>query len=82
MILGGDGDIGTPNYEGDYSEIKAPVVFLTKSSTGHIDCARNNLAPWVAFMRWNFYGEEKWKPDFFTMGTYCKSPWKCKSKNY
>jgi hypothetical protein len=82
VILGGDDDIGTPNFEGDYKEIKSPVAFVTKSGTDHIACARNNLSPWVAFMRWNFFGEEKWKPAFFEGGEYCKSPWICKSKNY
>lgn len=83
VILGGDTDIGTPNYEGDYEEIKSPVVFLTKSGTDHIACARNNLTPWVAFLRMNWCGEEtKYKPDFMDGGTYCKAPWECKSKNF
>jgi hypothetical protein len=82
VILGGDGDIGTPNYEGDYSEISSPVVFLTKDDTGHIDCARNNLSPWVAFMRWQLCGESQWQADFFDGGEYCQTPWDCKSKNF
>jgi hypothetical protein len=83
VILGGDTDIGTPNYEGDYEEIMSPVVFLTKSGTDHIACARNNLTPWVAFLRMNWCGEEaKYKPDFMEGGTYCKDPWECKSKNF
>jgi hypothetical protein len=83
VILGGDTDIGTPNYEGDYEEIMSPVVFLTKSGTDHIACARNNLTPWVAFLRMNWCGEEaKYKPDFMDGGTYCKDPWECKSKNF
>jgi hypothetical protein len=82
VILGGDTDIGTPNFEGDYTQIKSPVVFLTKNGTDHIACARNNLAPWTGFMRWQFYGEEKWKPYFFEGGEYCKTPWKCKSKGF
>ncbi|MDD9934815.1 MAG: hypothetical protein OXT09_14495 [Myxococcales bacterium] len=82
VILGGDGDIGTPNYDADYEEIQSPVVFLTKDSTGHIDCARNNLSPWVAFMRWQFCGEDQWQPDFFDGGEYCSSPWECRSKNF
>jgi len=81
VILGGDTDIGTPNYEGDYAEIKTPVVFLTKSGTDHIACARNNLSPWVAFLRWQLCGEEQqWKSRFTMGGEYCKSPWECKSK--
>jgi Alpha/beta hydrolase family len=79
VILGGDTDIGTPNFMGDYDEIKSPVAFVIKDGTDHIACARNNLAPWVAFMRWQFYGEEKYKPDFLT-GAYCKTPWKCMNK--
>jgi len=82
VILGGDTDIGTPNYEGDYEEITSPVVFVTKADTGHIPCARNNLGPWVAFMRWQWCGEEQWKPDFFDGGAYCTDPWTCKSKNF
>jgi hypothetical protein len=83
IILGGDTDIGTPNYEGDYDEITTPVVFLTKSGTDHIACARNNLTAWVAFMRMNWCGEEaKYKPDFMEGGVYCKDPWECKSKSF
>lgn len=82
VILGGDTDIGTPNYEGDYEEITSPVVFVTKAETGHIPCARNNLAPWVAFMRWQWCGEEEWKPKFESGGEYCTNPWECKSKNF
>jgi hypothetical protein len=85
VILGGDRDNpGTPNYEGDFAEIKSPVVFVTKTGTDHIQCARNNMAPWTAFMRMTWCGEEaKYKPDFMMGGTYCKSPWQdCKSKMF
>lgn len=82
VILGGDSDIGTPNFEGDYEEITSPVVFLTKDGTDHIACARNNLAPWVAFMRWQFCGEEQWAPKFMDGGEYCMTPWECKSKGF
>jgi hypothetical protein len=82
VILGGDTDIGTPNYEGDYEEITSPVVFVTKADTGHVPCARNNLAPWVAFMRWQWCGEEQWAPEFNAGGEYCSTPWECKSKNF
>lgn len=82
IILGGDSDIGTPNFEGDYDEITSPVVFLTKDGTDHIACARNNLSPWVAFMRWQLCGEEQWKPKFFDGGEYCQTPWDCKSKGF
>ena len=82
IFLGGEGEGGTTNFQGDYAEVtKAPSVFVTKTSTDHIACARNNLAPWVAFMRWNFCGEEKYKAEFMPDGTYCKAPWlACKTK--
>ena len=84
VILGGDTDIGTPNFEGDYDEIKSPVAFLTKDGTDHIACARNNLAPWVAFMRmtWCSGEKDKYMPDFSNGGTYCKTPWKCMTKGF
>jgi hypothetical protein len=82
IFLGGEGESGTMNFEGDYAEVtKASSIFITKTSTDHIYCARNNLAPWVAFMRWNFCGEDKWKKEFAPDGTYCKAPWlACKTK--
>jgi len=82
VILGGSNDIGTPNYEGDYEEITAPVSFLTKDGTGHIDCARANLEPWVSFMRWQWCGEDERAPEFMSGGEYCTSPWECESKNW
>jgi hypothetical protein len=83
IILGGDTDTGTPNFRADYDAIKTPVIFVIRSGTDHIACARNNIAPWIAFMRWQLYGEEKWKNEFFDNGTYCKSPWNsCESKNW
>ena len=82
VILGGDTDSGTPNFESDYNEITTPVAFVIKDGTGHIPCARNNLAPWVAFMRWQWCGEDQWGPKFFDGGEYCMSPWECKSKNF
>jgi hypothetical protein len=84
IFLGGEGEGGTVNFKGDYAEITTqPSVFVTKTSTDHIACARNNLAPWVAFMRWNLCGEEaQWKKEFLPGGTYCKSPWlACMTKN-
>ena len=45
IILGGDTDSGTPNFEDDYDVIPSPVIFLVKSRTDHIACARNNLTP-------------------------------------
>ena len=84
IFLGGEGEGGTANFAGDYAEItKAPSIFVTKTDTDHIYCARNNLAPWVAFMRWNFCGEEKYKKEFMPDGTYCKAPWlACMSKGF
>lgn len=83
IILGGDSDQGTPNFQDDYEAIKTPVIFLIKSGTDHIYCARNNLEPWTAWLRWQLYGETKWKSDFFGSGKYCKTPWNsCKSKNF
>ena len=83
IYLGGQGEGGTTNFANDYKNTtKAPSVFVTKTSTDHIACARNNLGPWVAFMRWNFCGEEaQWKKEFMPDGTYCKSPWlACQTK--
>jgi hypothetical protein len=83
IFLGGEGESGTANFEADYAATKSPSIFITKTSTDHIMCARNNMAPWTAFMRWQLYGEEKWKKDLFDNGTYCKSPWlACKSKGF
>jgi hypothetical protein len=82
LFLGGEGEGGTRNFAGDYAEVTGPSVFVTKTSTDHIACARNNLGPWVAFMRWQFCGEEKWKAEFMPDGTYCKTPWlACMTKN-
>jgi hypothetical protein len=76
IFLGGEGESGTTNFQPDYKAItKAPSVFVTKTMTDHIYCARNNLGPWVAFMRWQMCGEDKWKTEFTPTGTYCKSPW-------
>ena len=36
IILGGDTDSGTPNFEDDYAAIPTPVVFLIKSGTNHV----------------------------------------------
>jgi hypothetical protein len=82
IFLGGEGESGTTNFANDYKAItKAPSVFVTKTDTDHIYCARNNLGPWVAFLRWNLCGEEKWKAEFQPDGTYCKAPWlACQTK--
>ena len=81
LILGGDSDFATSGYNGDFDRIDQPVAFLIKSDTDHIACARNNLNPWTAFMRWHWYGEEaKYKPDFLDTGVYCKAPWTCMTK--
>jgi hypothetical protein len=76
IFLGGEGESGTTNFQADYKAItKGSSIFITKTMTDHIYCARNNLGPWVAFMRWNFCGEDKWKKEFMPDGTYCKAPW-------
>ena len=83
LILGGDSDFATSGYNGDFDRITEPVVFLIKSGTDHIACARNNLAPWTAFMRWHWYGEEaKYKADFLDGGIYCEGPWACGTKGF
>lgn len=84
ILLGGDGEAGTANFKPDYATVtKAPIVFVTKTNTDHVGCSRDNLAPWVAFMRWQLCGEEKWKKEFMPDGTYCKSPWlTCMSKGF
>lgn len=83
IFLGGEGEGGTTNFRGDYAEVTGLSVFITKTDTDHIYCARNNLAPWVAFMRWQFCGEDKWKKEFMPGGTYCTSPWlDCMTKNF
>jgi hypothetical protein len=76
IFLGGEGEGGTTNFQQDYAAItKASSIFVTKTDTDHIYCARNNLAPWVAFMRWNFCGEDKYEKEFMPDGTFCKAPW-------
>jgi hypothetical protein len=82
IFLGGDGEAGTMNFVPDYGEVTGLSIFVTKTDTDHIYCARNNLAPWVAFMRWQLCGEEQWKKEFMPDGTYCKAPWlACMTKN-
>ena len=82
IFLGGEGEAGTTNFVPDYGEVTGLSIFITKTDTDHIYCARNNLAPWVAFMRWQLCGEEKWKKEFMPDGTYCKAPWlACMTKN-
>lgn len=82
IFLGGKGEGGTANFVGDFAEVKALSIFVTQSTTDHIYCARDNMGPWVAFMRWQLCGEEaKWKKEFMEGGTYCKTPWEaCMSK--
>jgi len=82
IFLGGTGESGTRNFVADYGEVKGPSVFVTHTMADHISCARDNMGPWVAMMRWHLCGEEeKWKKEFQEGGTYCKSPWEaCKTK--
>jgi hypothetical protein len=82
IFLGGQGLGDTTNFEGDYAEVTGPTVFIRHGMTDHIYCARDNLGPWVAFMRWNFCGEEKWKKEFEPGGYYCMGEWEaCETKN-
>jgi hypothetical protein len=83
IFLGGKGESGTTNFVPDYGEVTGPSVFVTHSTTDHIYCARDNMGPWVAFMRWHLCGEEdKWKKEFLEGGTYGKTPWEpTKTKN-
>jgi hypothetical protein len=82
IFLGGEGLSDTTNFEGDYAEVTGPTVFIRHTDTDHIYCARDNLGPWVAFMRWNFCGEEKWKKEFQPGGHYCMGEWAdCETKN-
>lgn len=82
IYLGGKGEMGTVQYESlDWPATKGPAVFVKHSNTTHVACARDDLGPWVAFMRWNMCGEEKWKPEFMPGGTYCKAPFEaCETK--
>jgi hypothetical protein len=84
IFLGGEGEGGTTNFRGDYAEVTGLSVFVTKTNTDHIYCARNNLGPWVAFMRWHLCGEEaKWKQEFMPGGAYCTGDWlECMTKNF
>ena len=84
IFLGGDGEGGTINFAGDYAEVTGLSIFITHGSTDHIYCARDNLGPWVAFMRWQLCGEEaKWKKEFEPGGTYCQGDWlACMTKNF
>jgi hypothetical protein len=83
IFLGGAGLGDTTNFEPDYAEVTGPAVFVRHTNTDHIGCARANLAPWVAFMRWHWCGEaSKYKPMFGAGGAFCSSPWHaCESKN-
>ncbi|MET0283069.1 MAG: hypothetical protein ABW352_01305, partial [Polyangiales bacterium] len=82
IFLGGVGESGTRNFAGDYAQVKGPSIFVTHSTTDHIACARDNMGPWVAFLRWRLCGEEtQWKKEFAEGGTFCKAPWEaCMSK--
>lgn len=84
IFLGGQGESGTVNFAGDYEEVTGLSVFITHGMTDHIYCARDNLGPWVAFMRWQFCGEEaKWKKEFAPGGAFCTGEWnECMTKNF
>ncbi|MBN1652149.1 MAG: hypothetical protein JXA30_00055 [Deltaproteobacteria bacterium] len=84
LILGASGDMATPGFTGDYQAINAPVVFLTFQGSDHIMCARDNLVPWVSWLRWHLGGEEFRRDEFVETATspYCKPPWECQVKNW
>jgi hypothetical protein len=82
IFLGGQGLGDTTNFEGDYAEVTGPTVFVRHTNTDHVGCARDNLGPWVAFMRWHFCSEDKWKKEFERGGAYCMGEWAaCETKN-
>jgi hypothetical protein len=89
LYLGEVNEGGTINFTADFDATPSPVVFLIHESTNnnlndHIMCARDNMAAWIAWLRWQLAGETKWKTNFFLPdGIYCKSPWaSCESKNW
>ena len=84
IFLGAKGEGGTMNFEGDYKDVKGPSLFVTKSMSDHVACGRDNMSPWIAFMRWQLCGEEaKYKKEFMPGGTFCQSPWEaCMQKGF
>jgi hypothetical protein len=83
VFLGAEGEAATINFQGDYDEVEtAPSYFVTKTGSDHIACARDNLAPWVAFMRMIWCGDMQYQKELLDGGTFCNAPWlACKSKN-
>lgn len=83
LLLGGaDDTAATPNFEADFAALNGPGFFMTKSATGLTDCAKNNLEPWVAFMRWRFCYDTDLSGGFLNFdGKYCTAPWTCKISN-
>lgn len=79
LLLGGADDTSaTPNFEADFAAIDGPTFFITKDATGLTDCAKNNLEPWVAFMRWRFCAGPGGGFTNNETARYCTAPWTCK----
>ena len=84
LFLGATGEGGTTNFQGDYAEVKGPSIFVTRRMSDHVACGRDNMSPWVAFLRWHLCGEEdKYKKEFMSGGTFCMGEWEaCMEKNF
>ena len=82
LILRAGTGVGSPDLDSDYDGISAPLVVVVNHDSDHVQCASNNLAPWVAFMRWQFCDEDQWRPRFFDRGAYCTGTWECENRNF
>lgn len=84
LFLGATGEAGTNNFKGDYAEVKGPSIFVTAKMSDHVACGRDNMSPWLAFLRWRLCDEEAlWKKEFMAGGTFCTGKWEaCMEKNF
>ena len=84
IFLGATGEGGTQNFQGDYAEVKGPSIFVTAKMSDHVACGRDNMSPWLAFLRWRLCDEEAlWKKEFMAGGTFCTGKWEaCMDKNF
>ena len=84
LFLGATGEGGTNNFKGDYAEVKGPSIFVTAKMSDHVACGRDNMSPWLAFLRWRLCDEEAiWKKEFMAGGTFCMGKWEaCMEKNF
>lgn len=83
VMFGGDGDIGTPQFETDYQVVTVPAVFLVKDNTEHIMCAREHLGPWIEWLRWHLADETFRRAHFLDPNClYCQPPWNGQNKNW